>query len=61
MDKNQRFDIGKRNVLAIKKALWKRQLGTIAEDTGGEISRTVSIQVSTGELVLSNSQGQWTL
>jgi chemotaxis protein CheD len=37
------MDIGKRNVLAVKKALWKRGLGSIAEDVGGQTSRSVSI------------------
>src|SRR4030042_4735479 len=33
------FDIGTRNVLAIKKILWKDNLGIIAEDIGGIIPR----------------------
>jgi chemotaxis protein CheD len=37
------MDIGKRNLLAVKKALWKRGLGAIAEDVGGQTSRSVSI------------------
>jgi chemotaxis protein CheD len=61
MDENRRFDIGKRNVLAIKKLLWKQQLGTIAEDVGGEESRTVAISVATGDITLSNSKRTWTL
>ena len=59
MDENHRFDIGKRNVLAIKKLLWKQRLGIIAEDVGGSISRTVSISVDTGEVVLSSSGRTW--
>jgi len=39
------FNIGKRNVLAIKRALWRYGLGPIAEDVGGAISRTVRLQV----------------
>jgi len=39
------FNIGKRNVLAIKRALWRYGLGPIAEDVGGNISRTVRIGV----------------
>ncbi len=61
MDKERRFDIGKRNVLAIKKYLWKNQLGIIGADVGGNISRTVSISVATGELSVSSGQKAWAL
>ena len=61
MDTEKRFDIGKRNVLAIKKYLWRYQLGTIAEDIGGDISRTVSLSVASGEVVISSSGQTWGL
>jgi chemotaxis protein CheD len=54
MDEKGRFDIGKRNVLAIKKYLWKKRLGIVGEDTGGGISRTVSVSVDTGRVVVSS-------
>lgn len=61
MDSECRFDIGRRNVLAIKKTLWKHQLGVIAEDVGGSKSRTVSISVLTGEVIISSGNGKWNL
>ena len=61
MDDSGRFDIGKRNVLAIKKFLWRNQLGIIAEDTGGNISRTVSVSPATGEVVISSRGKKWEL
>ncbi len=61
MDDQHRFDIGKRNVLAIRKLLWKYGLGTIAEDVGGSISRTVSLSVSTGDVVVTSGGRQWSL
>ena len=61
MDETRRFDIGKRNVLAIKKLLWRKRLGTIAEDTGGNISRTVTISVDTGEVLISSGSDKWCL
>lgn len=61
MDENRTFDIGKRNVLAVKKYLWKMQLGIIAEDVGGSISRTVSLSVATGDLSISSSGKVWTI
>jgi chemotaxis protein CheD len=61
MDDNGRFDIGKRNVLAIRKLLWKIGLGTIAEDVGGNISRTVTVSVATGEVTVTSAGKQWNL
>ncbi len=61
MDENRHFNIGKRNVLAIKKLLWKYQLGVIAEDTGGDISRTVSISVATGQVRITSGPNKWEL
>jgi chemotaxis protein CheD len=61
LDENRTFDIGRRNVIAIKRALWKYGLGVIAEDVGGKISRTVSIEVDTGEVLLNNAQRTWSI
>ena len=54
MDTNDTFQIGKRNALAIKKVLWANGMGAVAEDLGGNFSRTVSISVTTGEITLSS-------
>jgi chemotaxis protein CheD len=61
MDEKHRFDIGKRNVLSIKKYLWKKQLGIISEDTGGSICRTVRVTVADGELLVSSGKRTWVL
>lgn len=61
MDAQGYFDIGKRNVLAIKKELWKYGLGPVAEDVGGDYSRTVTLSVDDGELVISNAGKKWTI
>ncbi|MCP4753429.1 MAG: chemotaxis protein CheD [Proteobacteria bacterium] len=53
MDPNQRFNIGKRNVLTIKKILWSYQLAVVAEETGGNTSRTVDVEVKTGRVTIS--------
>lgn len=50
LDENNRFDIGRRNALAIKRLLWRYGCGVIKEDLGGNTSRTVSIEVGTGEV-----------
>lgn len=54
MDPNDTFNIGKRNVLAAKKILWAHGMGAVAEDVGGNYSRTVSVSVNTGEILLSS-------
>ena len=61
MDEHGRFNIGKRNVLAVKKALWKAGVGVLQEDTGGTISRTVSIAVETGGVAVSSGAQKWEL
>jgi chemotaxis protein CheD len=50
------LDIGKRNILAAKKCLWKYGLAAIAEDTAKTHSRTISITVGSVELAIANRQ-----
>jgi len=60
MDPNKTFNVGKRNVLAIKKVLWEKGMGARAEDVGGNYSRTVIVSVSTGVVkVRSPGRGEW--
>jgi chemotaxis protein CheD len=61
MDPGGFFDIGKRNILAAKRILWGSSLGPLAEDTGGELSRTVSLSVADGETTISSGQKTWTI
>jgi len=44
------FQIGKRNVVALKKLFWKNGVLIRGEDLGGNISRTVSLDVTSGEV-----------
>jgi len=53
MDPNERFNIGKRNILAIKKILWSYNLAVVAEETGGSISRTVDVNAENGRITIS--------
>ncbi|MCP4727860.1 MAG: chemotaxis protein CheD [bacterium] len=60
LDTNNVFNIGKRNVLAIRKLLWKYKLRILKEDVGGNISRTVWIEYDTGKYYAScPAKGQW--
>jgi chemotaxis protein CheD len=49
MDNRGVFNIGKRNQLAVRKALWKAGLLTQSEDLGGQRSRTVRLEIGTGK------------
>ncbi len=53
MDPNLRFNIGKRNIITIKKILWKHNLAVVAEEVGGNISRTVDVDAGTGRVTIS--------
>jgi chemotaxis protein CheD len=48
MDDRGVFNIGKRNQLAARKALWKAGLLTLSEDLGGQGSRTVRLELESG-------------
>ena len=49
------FQIGKRNLVALRKLLWKNGVLVHGEDVGGSVSRTVSLEVATGEVALSTN------
>jgi len=60
MDPCDLFNIGKRNVLIIKKYLWQNRLAPRAEDVGGSFARTVWVEVDTGKVFLSSpGRGEW--
>jgi chemotaxis protein CheD len=46
------FDIGKRNHTAIRKALWQHGLFVDAEEVGGNVARTVYMNVTDGKVTL---------
>lgn len=61
-DPNNTFNIGKRNALSIRKVLWKYGLGPMAEDVGGNFSRSVAVYQENGKVVLSSpGRADWEL
>ena len=54
------FQIGKRNIVALKKLFWKNGVLLKGEDLGGHISRTMTLDVATGEIRIK-SNGQETI
>ena len=57
MNDNQMFNVGKRNCLALRKALWKFGLVAHAEDIGGTTVRTVRFEVGSGRVLLQSPGG----
>lgn len=56
-ESGDRFQIGKRNILALRQLLWKNGVMIESEDVGGvNNARTVSLELQTG-LVTLRSQG----
>ena len=52
------FDIGKRNLLAVKKALWTQGMAALAEHVGGSHSRTVLVTVASLDVSIHLGTGQ---
>ncbi len=48
LDNNDFFDIGKRNVLALRKIFWRNNVIVAGSDIGGTISRTIFFNIKTG-------------
>ena len=60
LDKNNVFNIGKNNLIAAKNLLWSQGTGALSEDTGGNISRNVEVEVDTGKVTISSAgRGSW--
>ena len=46
------FEIGKRNIVALRKILWKNGVMIKAQDVGGSLSRTITLDIATGGVIL---------
>jgi chemotaxis protein CheD len=51
------FNIGERNIIVLRKVLWKNDLLIAAQEVGGSIPRTLSLEIGTGRTRL-RSGGQ---
>jgi len=52
-DRNDRFAIGKRNHVVLRKMFWKNSILIDAEDTGGNTPRTMYLEVGSGAVWLT--------
>lgn len=57
----ERLDVGRRNVEAVKQLIAQSRLRLIAEDVGGKSGRTVTLDSTTGEVVVKQVGGVETL
>lgn len=55
LDNSNYFRIGQKNIIALRKIFWKNNVLIDGEDTGGDHNRTVSLDISTGKVVVKNS------
>lgn len=55
LDENGVFNIGKRNYLALRKIFYKNNVMVAAEHVGGNVNRTVRLDISTGQVFLKVS------
>jgi chemotaxis protein CheD len=62
LDQKGFFNIGKRNSLAIRKIFWKNKVMIDHEDVGGNVNRTLRLNMSNGEIFVKVSgQGEYKL
>jgi chemotaxis protein CheD len=55
LDDSGFFNIGKRNYMALRKILWKNNVLIKSEDIGGQVSRTVRLDLSSGKVWIKYS------
>jgi chemotaxis protein CheD len=61
LGKNEMFKIGQRNYTLLKKLLWKNNVLIESEDVGGNNSRTVYFDISSGRITISSCGQESTL
>lgn len=52
LDDNNRFNIGQRNYQSLRKLLWKNGILITAEEVGGDLARTMMLNLGTGQVTL---------
>lgn len=55
------FQIGKRNFISLRKLLWKNNVLIKSCDVGENYSRTMALDISTGEVTLKTNHGETAL
>lgn len=55
LDDSNFFNIGKRNYMALRKIFWANNILIRAEEIGGSVNRTLSLELSTGKVIVKTS------
>ena len=55
LDQKGFFNIGKRNHMAVRKIFWKNKVMVDYEDVGGNVNRTIKIDIGSGDVFLKVS------
>jgi chemotaxis protein CheD len=55
LDDSGYFNIGKRNYMALRKIFWMNNVLIHAEDVGGSVNRTLSVELSSGKVSIKTS------
>ncbi|MCM2284088.1 MAG: chemotaxis protein CheD [Desulfobacula sp.] len=58
LDQKGFFNIGKRNYMALKKMFFKNNVIIHKQDVGGNINRTVRLEIGTGDIYIKTSGAQ---
>ncbi len=58
LDQSGFFNIGKRNYMALKKMFFKNKVIIDTEQVGGEVNRTIRLEIKTGEIFVKTSGGR---
>ena len=58
LDQKGFFNIGKRNYMALKKMFFKNNVMIDKQDVGGNVNRTVRVDIATGDIYMKTSGGK---
>ncbi len=58
MDESGRFNIGSRNYAAVRKIFWRNNVLVDLEDVGGQVNRTVGLEIATGRVWMKINAGE---
>jgi len=54
LDQNSVFNVGERNYLILRKIMWKNNILIKSTDVGGSISRTMRLEIATGNVSIKS-------
>jgi chemotaxis protein CheD len=61
LDDSDTFRIGERNMVVLRKVLWKNNILIAAEDTGGTIARTLYLYLDSGRTTIKSAGKEYEL